>query len=246
MHIQPPGTLLPFVGLTANAAHSADCPVYFGDLRADGLEQVELLLQIFPRRPDARIFVYLKRLGVGLIAQFELHLVRARGHQGAFHDLLRFPVAFDPPGRWVTQVPDETAGSRRFRDTRFLLFFLLLLVFITVRALLLFLLLTGEGSDDLARSGEEAQGDLALRLFLQIVMDNHAIGGILPGVEVLPHLLTRGYLLLTIGRLEGTEEGEVLARSRRHVVAEHGQETRGRARLKEMNTSFAHLIAHLT
>src|SRR6266700_2196648 len=105
--------------------------------------------------------------------------------------------------------------------------------------------LAGEGSDDLARGGEEGQGDLALRLVLQKVMDNCTIGGILSGVEVLPHLFTRGYLLLTIGRLEGTEEGEILAGSRGHLVAECGQVTGRRARRKEMNAGFAHLIAHL-
>ena len=60
MDIQSPGTLLPFVGLTANAAHCVDRLVYFGDLCADGLEQVELLLQIFLRGGDARVFVDLK------------------------------------------------------------------------------------------------------------------------------------------------------------------------------------------
>src|SRR2546426_10019489 len=77
------------------------------------------------------------------------------------------------------------------------------------------------------------------------VMDDCTVGGILSGVEVLLRLFTRGYLLLTIGHLEGTKEGEILARSRWHAVAERGQETGSRARLKEMNAGLACLIAHL-
>src|SRR5439155_6338546 len=75
--------------------------------------------------------------------------------------------------------------------------------------------------------------------------DDCTVGGILSGVEVLLHLFTRCYFLLTIGHLEWTEEGEILARSRWHLVAERGQETGSRARLKEMNTGLADLIAHL-
>src|SRR2546426_8869605 len=56
------------------------------------------------------------------------------------------------------------------------------------------------------------------------VMDDCTVGGILSGVEVLLHLFTRGYLLLTIGHLEGTKEGEILARSRWHRSEEHTSE----------------------
>src|SRR5579883_766986 len=128
---------------------------------------------------------------------------------------------------WIAQVPDKTIGPCRFRDMWFLLF----------------LLLAGEGPDNLARGVKEGQGDLALRLLLQVVMDNRAIGRILPGVEILLHLFAGGYFPLAVGHLEWTKKGEILARSRWHTVAGRGQETECRARLKEMHAGFAHLIA---
>src|SRR5256886_7358675 len=88
VNIQSRGTLLAFVGLTANAPHRVDRLVYFGDLRADGLEQVELLLQFFLRGGEARVFEDRKRLGVDLITRLKLDLVSTRWHQRTLHDLL--------------------------------------------------------------------------------------------------------------------------------------------------------------
>src|SRR5579885_1518315 len=121
-----------------------------------------------------------------------------------------------------------------FDDVRllFLILFRLFRLFIAVATLLclLWLFLAGERANLIALGIQEAQRDFALRLLLQIVVDDDAIRGILPGIEIFIHLLAGWLLFLHVGHAECAGMAIVLPGDGGVTVAAAGCEAREGAR----------------
>src|SRR5690242_6674272 len=126
------------------------------------------------------------------------------------------------------------------------LFLLFLLLLVATRGRLLLLLLASKSSDDVAGGVKEGQREPVLWLIPQEVMNNRPIGRILSSIKVLLHLFASSYLMLAIRHHERTEEGEILARGCGPTIAGRCQEAHSWARLKEMHSGLAYLIADLT
>src|SRR6266699_365545 len=159
-------------------------------------------------------------LTIGPVADLELHLVGPWRRERAFRCVLRVPGSLDFDRVGIARVPDETVCAGLLWHTRLLLLVLLLFVpgsCLFLPDLLRFLLFARERFDLFPVGVEEAQCDLTLRLFLEIIMHKHPVGWVLPGVQVLVHLLAAGFLLLA----EGDDEraGIAVILSRRHRAA---------------------------
>src|SRR5207245_1042688 len=92
---------------------------------------------------------------------------------------------------------------------------------------------------------KEGQRDFALRFLFQVVMDNDAIGGILPGIEIAIDFFARGYLLLAVCHDEGTCMAIILARYSRMTVACKRYKAREWAWREQIHIGIAYLITQL-
>src|SRR5579885_1767680 len=131
-------------------------------------------------------------------------------------------------------------GTGLFDDVRllFLILFRLFRLFIAVATLLcllcwlLWLFLAGERANLIALGIQEAQRDFALRLLLQVVVDDDAIRGILPGIKIFIHFLAGWLLLLHVGYAERASMAIVFPGYCRVTIAAAGCEAREGARLE--------------
>src|SRR5579884_372886 len=200
-----------------------------------------------------RVFANLEMLAVDLIANRETHLVRSRRGERAFHDLVRVFHALDFDRFSIARIPDEAVRPGLLDDVRllFLILFRLRCLFIAITVLLCllrwlwWLFLSAERANLLALSIQEGQRDFAFRLLLQIVVDDDAIRGILPGIEIFIHLLAGWLLFLHVGHAECAGMAIVLPGDGGVTVAAAGCEAREGARREEIDRGAAYLVVEL-
>ncbi len=120
------GAALPLLGLLADAADGVDAVVDLGQSVADGEQKIELGVQIVVARGNARVFAHFERLGVGLIADLEAHLIAAWRSNRPVQRIIAGDEAFDLDRVRVFQIPDEAVAAGILRDARLLLLLVLL------------------------------------------------------------------------------------------------------------------------
>src|SRR5204862_1470393 len=104
--------------LALHVAYLRDGAVRLRQLVANLQGERHLLLEIFRRRGEARVFLYLERLRVGLPRGGELDGVSAGDGLRAAHVARPEDHAGEARGVEVAHVPDEAVESRLGRDAR--------------------------------------------------------------------------------------------------------------------------------